>query len=402
MRFLAQFLRKSWLVMCLSCLPAWSMAQLNLRPELARPLQQAQEALKLNQASEALQSLQEARKVAALKDDELLLIERLTAVAAMSAQQYALATPALAYLLQSPAVNAAEKLSLLEHLINANQRLKNYPDLLKSAQQYVATGGKNPAIRLMLLQTLSVQGQHDAVLRTARDILEKEAAGGALATESELRVLAASQSKLKDHVGYFNTLKLLVARAPSKDYWVDLVSRIQSQPGFNNRFELDVYRLLEAVGGLDEADDVSYMASLSLKAGLPSEAVRLIEQGYIAKVLGTGAEAANHAKLRQQAMSRLAEDEKTLGSLEKSAKDGNDWAQMADVLASQGLWLRANEAYSRALEVGQLRREAELRLHYGLSLFKAKQLESARTLWLSVKGEITAVELAALWRLWAQ
>jgi tetratricopeptide (TPR) repeat protein len=144
------------------------------------------------------------------------------------------------------------------------------------------------------------------------------------------------------------------------------------------------------------------MASLSLKAGLPSEAVRLIEQGYIAKVLGTGGEAANHAKLRQQAMSRLAEDEKILGSLEKSAKDGNDWAQMADVLSSQGLWLRANEAYSRALEVGQLRREAELRLHYGLSLFKAKQLESARTLWLSVKGDATAVELSTLWRLWAQ
>jgi hypothetical protein len=401
MKFLAWLLLKTWLVMSLSCFSTWSMAQLNLRPELARPLQQAQQALKLNQASEALLSLQEARKVAALKDEERLLIERLTAVAAMSAQQYALAIPALAYLIQSPAVNEAEKLSLLEHSINANQRLKNYPEVVMLARQYVAANGKNPAIRLMLLQTLSVQGQHDAVLSTARDILDKEAAGGALASESELRVLAASQSKLKNQSGYFKTLKLLVARAPSKDYWVDLVSRIQSQAGFSNRFELDVYRLLEAVGGLDEADDLSYMASLSLKAGLPSEAVRLIEQGYNAKVLGTGGEAANHAKLRQQAMSRLAEDEKTLGLLGKSAQDGNAWGQMGDVLASQGLWGRANEAYAKALEVGQLRREAELRLHYGLSLFKAKQLESARTLWLSVKGDVTAVELAALWLLWA-
>ncbi len=402
MKFLAWFLRKTCLVMSLSCFSTGSMAQLHLRPELARPLQQAQEALKLNQASEALQMLQEARKLAALKDDERLLIERLTAVAAMSAQQYALAAPALAYLVQSPAVDAAEKSSLLEHLIHANQQIKNHPDVVKFAQQYVSIGGKNSAIRLMLLQTLSVQGQHDAVVRTARGILDKESAGGTAATEPELRVLAASQSKLKDQVGYFNTLKLLVSRAPSKDYWVDLVSRIQSQPGFSNRFELDVYRLLETVGGLDEADDLSYMASLALKAGLPSEAVRLLEQGYTSKVLGTGAEAANHAKLRQQAMSRLAEDEKTLGSLEKSAKDSNGWAQMGDVLASQGLWERANEAYFRALEEGQSRREAELRLHYGLSLFKAQQLEQARTLWLSVKGDATAVELATLWRLWVR
>jgi hypothetical protein len=402
MKFVVWFLRKTWLVMSLSSLSMGSMAQLNLRLELARPLQQAQEALKLNQASEALLSLQEARKVAALKDEERLLIERLTAVAAMSAQQYALAIPALAYLIQSPAVNDAEKLILLEHAINANQRLKNYPAVVKLAQQYVAADGTNPAIRLMLLQTLSVQGQHEAVVSSAREILDKETVGGVLASESELRVLAASQSKLKDQSGYFKTLKLLVARAPSKDYWVDLVSRIQSQSGFSQRFELDVYRLLEAVGGLDEADDLSYMANLALKAGLPSEAVRLVEQGYTAKVLGTGAEAANHAKLKQQAMLRLAEDEKTLGVLEKSAKEGNDWGQMGDLLASHGMWGRANEAYAKALEVGQLRREAELRLHYGLSLFKAKQLESARTLWLSVKGDVTAVELAALWRLWVK
>jgi Tfp pilus assembly protein PilF len=116
-------------------------------------------------------------------------------------------------------------------------------------------------------------------------------------------------------------------------------------------------------------------------------------------LLGLGVEAGTHAKLRQQAMQRLAEDEKTLAALEKSAKDGNEWGQVAEVFASKGLWDRANEAYAKALDQGGLKREAELRLHYGISLFKAQQVAGARNMLSSVRGEATAVELASLWLL---
>ena len=383
-------------VVLLCCAAPWSAAQVALRAELAKPLQAAQEALKASQPAEALRLVDEARAVPKLSAGERVLIERLAAAAALTAQQYALAIPALEFLVQSAEVPAADKLPLLESLVQASQRSKDYPRLVAAARQYLQAGGTKPAIRLVMVQALQVQGQHAAVVNEVGGRLRSD---GAAVSEDELRLLGASQLQLKDQAGYYATLKLLVARHPTKDYWVDLISRLQRQPGFNNRLELDVYRLLDAVGGLDEADDLSYMASLALKAGLPAEASRILEQGYAAKRLGSGPDAGNHDKLRQQAAQRTVEDDKALPTLEKSAVDGNALAQLGDVLASKGLWERANAAYASALAKGGLRREAEVRLHHGVGLLQARQTDAARGMLASVRDEPTALELASLWAL---
>ena len=55
------------------------------------------------------------------------------------------------------------------------------------------------------------------------------------------------------------------------------------------------------------------------------------------------------------------------------------------------------EAYARAMELGGLRREHEVRLHAAISLVQADQKGSARQQLALVSGDATAVELAALW-----
>lgn len=377
------------------CAASGAWAQVDLRAELARPLQAAQEALKTNQAAQALTLLTQARAVPALTASERVLVERLTAAAALSAQQYPQAISALDFLVQSPDVPVADKLTLLESLVHASQRTKDYPHLVAAARQYLAAGGSNATIRLMMVQSLSVLGQHDQVVREVQALLAREPLTPAL-SEAELRLLAASHKQLKNEAGYYAALKLLVARYPTPDYWIDVVSRVQRQPGFNTRLELDTYRLLEAVGGLDEADDLLYMSSLALKAGLPAEALRLLDQGFASKVLGNGPDAAQHTKLRQQAAQRVAEDDKALAALE-AATDSTARAQLGDVLASKSQWERANTAYAQALAQGGVKREVELRLHYGVSLLKANKGQDARAMLGSVHDDPSAVELASLW-----
>jgi hypothetical protein len=51
--------------------------------------------------------------------------------------------------------------------------------------------------------------------------------------------------------------------------------------------------------------------------------------------------------------------------------------------------------------MGGLRREAETRLHAGIVLFKAGQKAAALTMWDSVQGDATAVDIAQLWKIWA-
>ena len=127
---------------------------------------------------------------------------------------------------------------------------------------------------------------------------------------------------------------------------------------------------------------------------------RMVEQAYSVGLLGKGSDAANHQKLRQQIQQRLTEDIKALPALEKSAKDANALASLADVYASQQKWEQAQLNYSKAIAMGGLRREAETRLHAGIVLFKAGQKEEARKMWDSVQGDATAVDIAQLWKAW--
>ena len=166
------------------------------------------------------------------------------------------------------AMPAAERAGFLEAQVQAAQRLRDYPRLVRAAQAYLAAGGTNLAVRLAMLQAMSLQGQHAQAAQAVEALI---AGGGAVPapSERELRLMAASYKQLKNEAGYYRALKQLVARFPTNDYWIDLVSRIRNLPDFNPRLELDVYRLLEEAGGLDEGDDIAYMATLALKAGLP-------------------------------------------------------------------------------------------------------------------------------------
>jgi hypothetical protein len=375
-----------------------------VRAELARPLQAAREALQAGQAVQALRLLDEARAVPNLATSERILVERMAAVAAQEGQQDAAALSALEYLTQSGELKPVEKLPYWIILVQLSQRSRDYPRLVLAARQYLQAGGTDMRLRLAMLQALSLQGQHQAVVREVLAIDSAKATAASTGpavqplVEAELRLMGASQLALKDQQGYMATLKLLVARFPSKDYWVDLVSRLQGQAGFNPRFELDIYDLLEKVGGLDEADDVITLADLALKAGLPAQALRVLEQAYSAKILGSGTQAPSHAKLREQATRRLAEDDKTAAAPSTSA-DGEALAQWARVLVSKSRWTEASAAYAKALSQPGLRREAEARLRHGVALFKAGQHSAARDMLASVRGDATAVELAVLWAL---
>ena len=94
--------------------------------------------------------------------------------------------------------------------------------------------------------------------------------------------------------------------------------RLAQQPNLNPRLELDLYRLLEQTDNLEEAVEYSDMAQQALKAGLPSEALRVLAKGFDAGVLGQGSDGAAHAKLRTEAKKKAQEDELTFAQLEKS------------------------------------------------------------------------------------
>lgn len=389
------------LLFCVLSVQAQAPAPVTLRAEVHKPLAAAQEALKNNQPEQALSLTREALAVAQLTPAERALVLRTQAVVALRAKNRDVAIEALEFLVASPEVPVADRLPMLESLMNAGQQKKDNALVVKWARQYLKDGGPKPVIRVVMIQTLSVMGEHKQVVDEMLEKMRLDAAAGVKTPEQELRMLAVSYRQLKDNVGYQATVRRLLDAYPSKAYWAEVIQRLAQQASLNPRLELDLYRLLEVTDNLEDAAEYTDMAQQALKAGLPSEAVRVLAKGFEAGILGKGADAVSHAQLRAQAQKKALEDDRAFAEFEKTAKDSTSWIGVGDVYASKQNWTAANAAYAKALALGNVRREQEFRLHYAISLIRAGQKDAAHQQLAAVQGDALAVELASLWRLLA-
>lgn len=370
-----------------------AVAQVNMRPEVARSLQAAQEAIQAKLPDIALQRIQEARATPQLSEPEKMFLERLSVVAAMNAQKFDLAASSLEYLLQSKELSAADRLTLTETMVSVSQRNKDHAKVVQWARRYAQDGGKNQRVHTMKVQALALQGLHKEVVQEMQDAYKT---AEYQAEEAELRIYAFSQKQLKDDAGYVNTLAQLVTRFPNKEYWTDLLNAMGRVPGISARTQLDVSRLMEAAGTMQEGEDFIDTAQFAIKAGLPHEALRVLDQGQAAG-LYKGTLTSQAAKVKQQAQQRATEDDKATKSLSLASDNGPMLVQLGDVLLSKGQWVEAAEAYQKALSKGGLKREADARLHCGMALFKAKQMEQAKAMLQSVSGDASATMMAGLW-----
>jgi len=377
-------------------------AQVPVRPEIANSLKAAQDALNAGQAENAITLAQQALSLPGITSVEKPVIQRTLAIAALQAKNFPLAIQTLEAMLQEmpEGTPAAQKFPLMEALLSASEQVKDLPRVVNWARIYLKLEGDNPSIRPVLIQSLSFLNRHEDVVQEVKEKIRLDEASKVKTPESDLRILAVSQRQLKDDAGYNSTLRMLLQNYPSKAYWAESIARLGRQANFNVRFDLDLYRILELTGNMEDTVEYVDMANLALKAGLPAEAARVVELAFAAGKMGKGSDAANHQKLRQQIQQQLAEDDKAFPALERSAKDANTLASLAEVYASKQNWNQAQALFSKALAMGGLRREAETRLHAGIVLLKLGQKVEASKMWDSIQGEATALDFAQLWKIW--
>lgn len=377
-------------------------AQGVVQPEAAKSFQAAQDALNAGQAENAITLAQQALSTPGITASERPVIQRTLAIAALQAKKFPLAILTLEAMLQEmpEGTPAAQKIPLIEALLSASDQAQDLSKLVTWARIYFKLEGGNPSIRPVLIQSLVKLNRHEEVIQEVKEKIRLDEASKVKILQNDLRIMALSQRQIKDEAGYNSTLKMLLQNYPNKAYWAEAIARLGRQANFNLRFELDLYRILEVTGNLEDTSEYVDMASLALNVGLPAEAARVVELAFASGKMGQGSAAANHQKLRQQIQVRLAEDDKALPGLEKSAKDANTLASLAEVYTSKQNWSQANAFFGRALAMGGLRREAETRLHAGIVLFRLGQKAEAAKMWDSVQGDATAVEFAQLWKIW--
>ena len=188
---------------------------------------------------------------------------------------------------------------------------------------------------------------------------------------------------------------------PKKDYWNAYLGRLPRKAGFGDRFLIDVLRLRLASNTLTKAEDYMELAQLSLQQGLPSEARRVAELGFKSGVLGTGAEAARHQRLRDLATKEEGEAKAKLAGMATEAetfKEGDGLVKVGTSYVSLGEVDRGIELIQKGIAKGNLKRAEDAKLRLGLAQMQSPKAKSAAVQTLrGVKGTDGAADIARLW-----
>ncbi len=365
-----------------------------LRPEIGKPLQQAQTQMKQGNHKGALATLRDADKVSNKTANESYLIERVRAAAASSAGDNATAAKAFEALLASGKLNATERSQFSEGLVGIYMR---GGDLNKANEtiQRLLKDKDDPKLRAYLMQNYYKQGN---VAALEQELSRAEKAGRL--SEDQLGMLANIQLKKGDKVGYVNTIEKLATSYPKAQYWTDLLNRVQGKPGFSSRLRVDVYRLQLANNLLKKPSEFMEMAQLVLQAKAPAEAIKIIDKGYKAGALGTGAEAARHQRLKDLAEKNLAEQNKNFAALETeytAAKDNDSLVGLGYALVQAGQADKGLKMMEAAIKAGGLKYADEAKLRLGEAYAAAGKKQQAIAALKTVGGKDGTADLARYW-----
>lgn len=380
-----------------------------VRPEFATPMQAAQQLLTEGKAQEALAKAEEAAKLPKLTPYETYALERTRAAAGQRLGDVALVMKSLEAALATGETPKADEIALLEAMVSTAGRQADHAAVLRWTRRYIELDGPNDAVRVVRIQSQLATGDAEGAKAALLARVEAADKAGQTLPEAQLRLLAGSQQQTKDPA-LARTLERLAAAYPRPEYWSDVVSYASRGAGLSDRAMLELYRLLRVTGNLKLGDLRDEMAQLSIRMGQPGEAQAVVEEAYAAGLMGTGAQAAAHGKLRDQARRLASADRNDRSSAEAAglrAKDGNGlvdlgWAMIAS-LPSQPAAAAVEPGLAlieQGLAKGGLRRPTEARLHLAMAQLAAGRRDAARQTAAALSALAPAEGLAVPVRLW--
>ena len=380
-------------------------AQESLRPEIGKPLQAAQELIKAQRYKEALAKVRDAEAAGPRSGNEAYMVERMRMAAAAGAGDVDTASRSFDVLSSSGRVSGPDKVRMLESIAVGYYRGGQYGKAMQWGQRYFKEGGSSPAIRTMLIQSQYLGGDLTGAIRELTAEVQADERAGTPPPEDRLKLLLNAATKQGDSNGVVYAIEKLVTYYPKKEYWVDLMSRMQRKSTFSDRLSLDAYRLSLATGSMTAPADFMEMAQLALQADLPTEGKQVVDKGFATGALGTGPEAGRHKRLRDLVDKQLKEDAATSAKDEQDAmasKSGDGLVSIGMNLVYSGQAAKGVQMIQQGIAKGQLKRPEDAKLHLGIAQLAAGDKAKAQATFKTVQGSDGTSDLARLWALYAR
>lgn len=400
----------SKVVLAFACaLSLWSVASVasaeGLRPEVGKPLQAAQAALKARRYAEAAAKVREADGVPNKSPNEALTIERMRAAVATASGDTATAIRSYENIIATGKLPGAEQTRMVQAVAGMYYQQRNYAKAATWTQRYLKDGGTDPQMRAILVQSYYLGGDCNGVSRSLQGVLQADESAGRAPPEEQLQMLASCYQRTKDNNGYALALEKLVTYYPKKEYWVDLLSRVQRKSNFSDRLALDVYRLKLATGLMSGPGDYMEAAQMALGDDYTAEAKKIVDQGFASKVLGTGGDVERQKRLANLAAKRFEEGRNNLAkdlAAASAERDGNNLVTLGYNEVGYGQTAKGIALMEQGIKKGGLRRPNDAKLHLGIAYLQAGQKAKALQVFKTVGGSDGAADLARLWSLVAR
>ena len=380
---------------------ASAYAQETVRAEVGKPLQAARDLIKARKYKEALAKLREAEDVPKRTAYENFLIEQMRASAAVAAGNDDQAAKALQALINSGRLPDAEEGRYAATLAGIYYRGRDYKNAANWAQRALKSNPGDAATRTLLIQSYYLAGDFASASKEALAEVQAAERAGQKPAEDKLQLLANIAGRNGgDRAAYLSALERLVTHYPKREYWDDLLRRIESKPGFSSRLSLEVYRLRAATKTLDSAADYMEYAQLALQDRQAVEAKTVLDEGFANGKLGKGDDAERQKRLLALANQRAASAPDDLAAAEtdaKADKNGDALVRIGLAYTAMGKHDKGIALIQDGIKKGGLRHPEDAKLHLGIAQLRAGQKQKAAQTLKTVGGTDGTADIARLW-----
>ena len=283
---------------------------------------------------------------------------------------------------------------------------RDYPKAASWASRYFKEGGTDPQVRLLLARSLYLNDEFASAATEARAVIDADEKAGVTPAMDRLQLLASCYIKLNDSAGYVFALEKYLVYYPKKEYWADAIRRVETKRGLRGPPDARRVPAARTPPTTSPAPRTTprWRSSRS-PPGYPAEAKRVLEQGYAAGALGTGADADSQRRLRDLATRQAAEDEKMLAQNARdagAAKDGAPLVSVGFAMVTAGQFDKGLALMEQGIRKGGIKRPDDANLHLAIAYVAAGQKAKAIQVFKTVQGADGTGDLARLWLIHVQ
>ena len=376
-------------------------------PALAKPLSEANAALKAKNYPDAIAKLKAAEGVSGKTPADQYIIDEMLSFAYIKTQNYPEAAKVMEAKLDSGMTPQSEQPTLIKQLATINYQLKNYDKAIDFGNRAIKGGFADDQIKTIVGQSYYLKGDWKNTQKFESDVVNTQIKAGQTPTNESLALIYSACTKLQDEACMTAAVEKMVTYYPKPETWAQLLYSLRKDTSGNETDLFQTYRLMLDTDVLKDPTDYTEMAELALDAGSPGDAQHVLEKAQSRNPpVFTDQRSKDRAqRLLDSAKKRATADQAGLPKLEKeadTAATGDKNIAVGRAYLGYGQYDKAVDQLTKGLGKGGVKNEPDARLTLGIAQLKAGQKDDAMKTFKAVKGDPALERLANLWGLHAK